>query len=136
MILKLKHYLVYKLGGFVSVDDFIGKVNKLSYQEKHKILTRAVKKSFNTVGSDDILKVADNGKWLYEGRELTETEVQHLKETAENFKNSRLYKVLDKELKYQANRRMFIDSQNVNDLVAGKLLLFLWDVVKTRLKRI
>lgn len=132
----MKKWVIHKLGGFVSVDDFIGKVNKLSYQEKHKILTRAVKKSFNTVCSDDILKVADNGKWLYEGRELTEIEVQHLKETAENFKNSRLYKVLDKELKYQSNRRMFIDSQNVNDLVAGKLLLFLWDVVKTRLKRI
>ena len=131
----MKNWIIAKLGGFTTVDDFINKVNLLSNSDKHKILTETVKDLYNTINSDDILK-EKNDKWLYEGRELTAPEVKNLKEYAENFVNSQLFKVLDKDLRYQANRRMFIDSQSNDDLIAGKLLLYLWDVVKTRLKRI
>lgn len=131
----MNNWIIAKLGGFTTVDDFINKVNLLSNSDKHKILTETVKDLYNTINSDDILK-EENDKWLYEGRELTAPEVKNLKEYAENFVNSQLFKVLDKDLRYQANRRMFIDSQSNDDLIAGKLLLYLWDVVKTRLKRI
>ncbi len=132
----MKKWVISKLGGFSTTEDFITKVNDLNYSDKHKILTRAVKKSFTTVSEDDILKVITDTKWLYGGRELSETEVASLKEQADSFRNSHLFQILEKDLRYQANRKMFIESRNTEDLVAGKLLLYLWDVVKTRLKKI
>ena len=132
----MKNWIIKKLGGFTSTDDFIERVNELDYSDKHKILTRAVKKSFTAIDEDDILTSVTDQKWIYAGRELTQLEINSLKEFAESFKNSLLFQVLDKDLKYQANRKMFIESKNTEDLIAGKLLLYLWDVVKTRLKRI
>ena len=128
-------WLIKRLGltadDFVFVQHFDSKDSKF----KHRILTEAVKKLFNTIGPDDILGVNEDGSWRFEGRDLLQVEVKELQEAGKQFSKSKLWKVLETELKYQANKKMFMESQSDMDLVAGKLLLFLTDVIKTRLKR-
>jgi len=52
---------------------------------------------------------------------------------AENFKNSKLWSILQDDIKYQSNKKMYTNSVNVDDLIAGKLWLLTLDILKTRL---
>lgn len=128
-------WLSKKLVRFISVDDFIEHVrNRGSLKEKHQILTQAVKRLFNTVSADDILKETEQGM-MFEGKVLVKAEADAIREHAVVFRDSKLYKILIKDIKYQANRRMFIDSKTEMDMIAGKLILFNEDIIKTRLKK-
>jgi len=135
----MKEWLIKKLGGyteqgFLTTDDFIEHVRSLGLREKNVILTLAVRRLFNTISEDDILKQNSDNTWMFEGKPLTKGEINSLKMQAKDYVGSRLYKVISKDITYQANRKMFIDSQGEIDLTAGKLLLFYNDIVNTRLK--
>lgn len=125
----------YTEQGFLTTDEFIEHLTTLPVEEKHKVLTLAVKRLFNSVGQDDILRTNERGIWMIEGREMTQEEMEAVKKSAENFMNGKLWSILEKDIRYQANRRMFTDSKNEFDLIAGKLLLYSLDIIKTRLKR-
>lgn len=113
--------------------EFLKFIETISEKEKHRILTETVRHLFNTVGKDDILRV-HNKKMYFQGRELGDHEVQILVEENKLFRNSKLWKILRLDMQYQANRRMFVDSKTIEDLIAGKLLLLLIDVIENRLK--
>lgn len=116
-------------------DEFFKFIETLEGKDKHKILTECVQHLFNTVGKDDLLKV--QGKKMYfQDREMGDHEVQMLIEETKLFRGSKLWKVLQLDMRYQANKRMFVDSKTIEDLIAGKLLLLLIDVLETRLKEI
>jgi len=132
---EIMKWLSKKLVRFISVDDFIEHVrNRGSLKEKHQILTQAVKRLFNTISADDILKETEQGM-MFEGKVLVKAEADAIREHAVVFRDSKLYKILIKDIKYQANRRMFIDSKTEMDMIAGKLILFNEDIIKTRLKK-
>lgn len=136
LVLKAdRDWLIEKLGGFRDLDSAIEFIREQNGEEKHRLLTLAVKKLFNTIGEDDILHVNHYGQWMFEGRPLSKEEINSLVQEATAFQNMKLWRVLQKDLKYQANKRMFVESRSEMDLVAGKLLVYLTDIVKTRLKR-
>lgn len=118
-----------------NLDEFFTYLKGLPRSASHEILTKAVSHLFNTVGKEDILKVQDK-KMYFQGRELDENGVHQLVEEAKFFKTSKLYKVLQAELRYQANKRMFLDSSTIEDLIAGKILLLYIDIIETRLKEL
>ena len=135
----MREWLIKFLGGyteqgFLTTDDFIEHIRLLGLREKNVILTLAVRRLFNTISEDDILKQNSDSTWMFEGKPLTKGEINSLKMQAKDYIDSRLYKVISKDITYQANRKMFIDSQGEIDLTAGKLLLFYNDIVNTRLK--
>lgn len=123
-------------GGYRDLDEALEAVRDMSLAQKHRWLTVAVKRMFNTVGEDDVLKVSTNGQWLFEGRPMRDTERSLLKAEAQQLETTTLWKVLQKELQYQANKRMFVTSASEMDLVAGKLLVWYIDVIKSTMKRI
>ena len=135
----MREWLIKFLGGyteqgFLTTDDFIEHIRLLGLREKNVILTLAVRRLFNTISEDDILKQNSDSTWMFEGKPLTKGEINSLKMQAKDYIDSRLYKVISKDITYQANRKMFIDSQGEIDLTAGKLLLFYNYIVNTRLK--
>jgi hypothetical protein len=101
-------------------------------QEKHEILTMAVKRFYNSIDENDILKRKSN-KWFYRDKAMTENEVKTLIAEAHAFLNTRLWKVLKTDIEYQANKRMFLHSSSEIDLIAGKIALFNLEAIKTRL---
>jgi hypothetical protein len=119
----LKLWLIKKL--LSSLDD----------QERHEVLTLAVKKLFTTVGDNDILKQKE-GKWFYRNVALKESDMKLLTAETHVFLNSYLYKILQTEIEYRANRRMFLESKNEFDLIAGKVMLYILDIIKSVLNRI
>lgn len=108
-------------------------LNKLSDSDKHQILTMAVKDMFNTVGYDDILQ-EKNGKWIFSGKEIPEGIKTAISSEAGHMLDSKLWKIIENDIKYQANLRMYDKAQTETDLIAGKLWLYTFDVIKTRLR--
>lgn len=142
----MKRWLIERLGGYADLETALRAVDKqdviayaielvrdMSLPDKSKWLTLAVKRHFNTIGSEDILRVVDSGAWLWEGKPLRQEQVQLLKAEAAQYEQTFLWKVIQSELKYQANKRMFITSEGDMDLVAGKLLVYYIDIVKTKI---
>ena len=129
-----KKFLIKKLGGFTDTDDFIRNIRTLKTEEKYRILTIAVKRLFNTVGSDDILS-NKNGDYRFEGRPITKGEIDNLRAQAESFVQSKLFVALDKEVKYHCNLQMR-KATTLSQLEGAKVIEFTWDILKTKLRNI
>lgn len=125
--------LIKRLGGFATIDDAIEGIRAKSLKERHVILTLAVKKLFNTISADDILKPLAGGEWSFEGKTLSKGQVDLLMMEAGQLEEMLLWKVLRKDILYQANRKMFLQAENVEHVVTGKFWLYTFDTIKTRL---
>ena len=104
-------------------------------EDKHKILTKAVAHLFNTITEDDILK-RQGAEYTFKGKPLMDAQIQSLRSQSEGWMESHLFEIIDYELKYQANRKMYLDSKNEMDMIAGKLIVYTWDIIKSKLKKL
>lgn len=134
----MRERLIRALGGYTSFEEALEEARATANRPARRaLLAAATRRLFNTVDEDDILKVdKSSGHWTYMGRPLGKEEMMVMTETAQALLASRLWSVLVDDIKYQANRRIYIDSKSEDDLVAGKLLLFLIDIIHTRLNRL
>lgn len=101
----------------------------LTKDEKHKMLTELVSELFNVVGPSDVLFKEKEGNWYLGERKLAEAQLRQYAEEAKIIRSTILWKELDKCLKYITNRKMFLQSKDIDDLIGGKLVLF---VLKTQ----
>lgn len=131
MFSSFTNWLIKKLGGFSDLDEYLESKGK---EEKVYVLTLAVKRLFNTIGSEDILKVNEVGQWQFEGKLITEQEKSILIAEATQFLEMKLWKVLQKDIQWQTNRKMFLLAKTEDELTAGKLWLLTLDAFKTRLQ--
>ena len=94
---------------------------KLTKEDK---LTREVANLFNTISYEDVLFREKDGKWFLGKIELTEAQKKQYAEEAAIMKNLYVWKEIEKCIKYLTNRKMFLESKTVEDLIGGKLVLF------------
>lgn len=125
-------WLISFLGGYPDVDSALSDIKKDDFPRKNEILTEAVKHLFGTISHDDILRFKDGSYW-FEGRPLTREELVELKADAEIF-DSKLWRVVQKDVEYQLRKKMFEEASITEDMLWGKLLTFLNDIIKTRIK--
>ncbi len=102
-------------------------------EEKKKILTLAVRRLYNTIGPDDILKEASDGKWTFEGKTMSEMMRGAVSAEAKLFAESTLWRVLRKDAQYHSNRRMFLIGKTETDMIVGKVWLYAFDAIMTRI---
>lgn len=126
----MRKWLIKKIGGYSTIDEAIDVIE--NSEDKHKILTLAVEKLYNTISKDDILTQIDGDMYI-KGKIIDNSIKKVLIAEAENFKKSKLWGILQDDIKYHSNKKMYIDSQSVDDLIAGKLWLLTLDTFKTRL---
>jgi hypothetical protein len=100
---------------------------------KDEILSECVKELYNTIDSDDILK-EEMGVWFVGDRVLKDNEKNILISEATQLMNSKLWKYLTDDIKYNANKLMFEKSKSIDDLIIGKSWLYVLDQIKTRLQ--
>jgi len=117
----------------ISVDEFVEQLDKM---ERAKLLTYAVKKMFNTIGTDDILKENEFGQWSIEGKPINDTMKNLLIAEAQQLLKSKLWEVLQNDIRFNANKKMFLLAQNEEQLTAGKMFLYALDCINTRLNSI
>lgn len=94
-------------------------------KNKEEILTETVAKLFNTIDSNDVLFRHNGERWILGNKELTEGQLRQYAEEAEVILRFGIWKELMKCVKYINNRKMFLESRTIEDLTAGKLLLYL-----------
>ena len=124
-------WLIEKLGGYPDVKSAIEEVESL--EERKELLTMAVKRLFNTIGPEDILKEQGDGTWRFGRHSLIEAERNQIIAEAKQFSDSKLWAILTADVKWQANRRTFIGAKDDLDFVAGKLWQYTFDCINTRL---
>jgi hypothetical protein len=92
------------------------------------------------VSEDDILRVERSGTptkpdvWHYKGNALTQAQVNLLKKQAETFATSEIWKILKDELRWHALQKGLVKSQTAEDLISSKVLLYLTDVIDSKLR--
>jgi hypothetical protein len=101
-----------------------------------EILTEVTKDLFYTISADDILKVNPDGTMQFEGKTLDVSYRKDLRAQAELLENMLLWKVLKRDVEYQLWKKTFYETSIQNDVVWGKLLTFLWDILKTRINQL
>lgn len=128
-----RQWLITRLGGIVNKETFIDSLTK---KDREVILTEAVTKLFNTIGPEDIFKNLPDGTATFQGRQLSLEQRTSLKEEAKHFLDSFLFRIVDAELKYRGNLSTFFNAATTEDVIHGKLIAWVWDAVKDRLKNI
>jgi len=101
---------------------------------KDEVLQELVKDLYCTIGADDILNT--DGEWTVGGKAMQEAEIKQLQAEATLFLGTRLWKYMQKDIKYRANKKMYEESKTAIDLIAGKLWLYTLDCQKSFLKKI
>ena len=155
----MRNWLIRKLGGYappehnaltkeftdakIEIEDLSDVSLKLQVklrEEKDKwtnkvVLNQAVKGLYNTIGIDDILREQD-GKWMVGNKEINESIQNLLMAEAQTLIKMRLWKYLQADIKYGANRTMFIKARTEIHITTGKLWTWMLDTFKTRIESV
>lgn len=123
-------------GGYLTIQEAINAIEKKDAVERNKILTLAVKKLFNTIGADDILHQRADGEWVSSGKVLTQAQKELLKAEAAQLLSMSLWKILETDILYQVNKKMYLLSENDLHVVTAKFWLYTFDAMRTKLKQI
>lgn len=121
--MNIRKLIVEKLGGYYPP------VNP------HDVLDTRISELFSTISKNDLLH-NENGIWYSGGRELSQPEVQGIKNEARMLQNLRLWQELQKDIEYHAYKYIFTKSRTEFDLIGGKFLKLYVDIINTRLKEL
>jgi len=114
-------------------------LNETHILQKH-LARFLIEDVFNTITESDIIKIERSDSptkpdvWHYKDGALTQAQVNLLKKQAQSFRESELWKILSTELMWQATQKGLVKSQTAEDIVASKVLIYLIDVINSKLK--
>lgn len=94
-----------------------------------------VKNLFNTISQENVLEINEKGVFI-RGEKLDQETIDGLKEDAEKFHNSSLWKLLSNEVKYACNVRMYERGRTDDDILAGKCSLYTLEVIEKTIEDI
>lgn len=90
---------------------------------------------FNDVSEKDILRYV-RGKFYFNGKVLTEAQQKDIILQAQALLKSDLFLLLMREMVYEGNKKIYHDSKDLQDLLAGKMVLWTVDVLKKKVENI
>src|ERR1700756_4872356 len=76
------------------------------------------------VTEEEILLISST-EWLVGKRKLTIEQVKDLRQEAQSFRESELYRLLKKEIRYHASQQRYDKAVTPDDMVFGKAMM--WD---------
>lgn len=94
-----------------------------------------LKDVFNVITEEELL-VIKGTEWIHKGRTLTEPEIKNLIEQAQLIERLHLWKVLKAELKHHAQDKLVNKSKTEADLIAGKMMIYIIELLENRVKYI
>lgn len=103
---------------------------------KHKILNLVIKHLFNGVTEQDVLKVDRSGKMYHRGQPLPAKHVESLASSARLIRELDVYKYVLTDMQYTANKRMYVDGTNTDDMLFGKAMLYCLEVIDLKFKNL
>ena len=111
---------------------------------RKKFIRFAYHHLFNIINEDDILQVKEipvitnkgvikRVAMFYRGKELSPDRVEQLRQSAQLFSDSDIWKILKNEVKYQANKKIYEESGSTIELIFGKSILRTIEVIEKKL---
>ena len=101
-----------------------------------RFINLLVKGLFNGIEESDVLDIRQDGKVFYKKKQMGSDTILRLKENVEVFQRSILWDVLKNGTKHACNLRMFDKGYSEDDILAGKLGLYIVDVFERILEDI
>lgn len=90
---------------------------------------------FKAVTEDDILQII-NGVVHFKGQPLTRQQADVLAAEAKMIQQTSLWQMLTDEMQYAAQQKMFDEARSIEDMWAGKMAIWVLDVMKKKLNSI
>lgn len=114
-----------------SIKDILKDASKTP-QGRMEILSFITDDLFNMVTEKDTMQVV-GGKLIHNGYALSQDEKNGIIEQAKDIRSFPLYKILLDELKWAANKKMYFSSTVIEDMMAGKLMLYSIDILEKKI---
>lgn len=96
---------------------------------------------FNAITERDLLRIIGrdrDGVWIvmYRGKRMGSDKVERIKESAELFMKSDIWRILSREVKHEANKRMYDKSKSIADIMFGKAMLYDLEVIDKKIREL
>lgn len=98
---------------------------------RERLLNWVVKHLFNGITKKDIFQIKD-GEIYYRERPLKEDQKQRVIERANVYKEDEFWKMLRREVRYQANRKMYYKSKDWQDMFFSKAALWAVEIMEKK----
>jgi len=109
------------------------KIQKTTKAEMQAKLAPVVfKHLFNGITEDDILKFV-NGRLIHKGIVLSQQQKNSIIISAENLIHNEALVAILTDLKATANKKIYHDSLSIEDTVAGKMALWVVDLIEKKI---
>lgn len=102
---------------------------------RRKFINFIARQIFNLVVENDILKVSGN-KVIHKGRVLTNDEKKSIIGQAKSMNEMFFWELLLTEMKHIGNQKIYFESKTESDLLAGKMILWVVDVMERKVKNL
>ena len=112
---------------------------------QRRFINWLVKDLFNTIDENDILMIDDkynrlgeiiSQKVYYKEKEVEPERMSQLQDDAERFRKSLIWRLLRDEVVYRANEKIYKKSMNIQDIIGGKMALWVVKIIENKLKQI
>lgn len=90
---------------------------------------------FNSITEDDVLKIVGNNVY-YKNTLLTKKQRDGIILEAKTIKDLAAFKIMVDELKWSANKKMYVNSNSVEDMVFGKAALWIIDILEQKVNKL
>lgn len=94
-----------------------------------------VDRLFNTFSEKDVLMVSGN-KMYYMGNELSAEQRHAVISGADTIQKLEVWQALLAEMKYLANKRMFVVSKDIDDILFGKAMLYTIGILEDKVRNL
>jgi hypothetical protein len=103
---------------------------------KRKMFNWALKKLFPIFKLENVLTANKAGVLFLDQKPIEGKKLANLKEQARLLKNGDLWIILTETMMFQAQRIMFNESKDFQDLINGKMVLYTLDVLQKTIEKI
>ena len=103
---------------------------------KNWLLNRALEHLFPIFKADKVLTSSESGHLFLNGELISENRKQSLKGQVRMMRNTEIWEILSASLKHQAQLLAFNKSQDLQDLLNAKMMLYTISVQENIIKKI
>lgn len=91
---------------------------------QRKFINWLIRDLYRFITEEEVLTVLPTGRMLHRGKLLPPEDEELIRREAESIRRSFLWKLLLNTVRYEANKRIFEESETTQDLVIGKSALW------------
>jgi len=102
---------------------------------KRKILQFLLRKLYLAPTDDSFIKI-NGGIITKNGKPLSKAQTDNYKAQANTLKEMELFNDLLKQLKYNATQSIYYKSQNIDDIIFGKVILYVIELIEKKINAI